>query len=110
MSDCIHNERSRYTHGFYCRECCTFFGKETPTYRSGELLSSIWMVLNNINVDLFREGKQRDVEVTELKDWIGIGKKHPEDYEEIIKESERIMFKYDRNSDSASITLGEDTV
>jgi len=103
---CIHNHRCRYTDGFYCEDCNTFFGKDTPTYRSGELLSSIWMVLHNINVDRVRAGNVVDVDVLSLKDeiGIGIGKKH-ENFEELISKAEIIMTNHLKNSNSASITL-----
>lgn len=101
---CIHNQRMRYTHGYYCEDCKTFFGKNTPTYRSTEMLSDIWMVLNNINVDLYREGKEKDEDVTALKERIGINKRH-EDYEDIIREAELLMAKYAKDSESASIEL-----
>ena len=59
---CIHNARCRYLHGYYCEDCDTFFHKDSDTYRSDELLQSIWMVLHNINVDLSRAGKEKDIE------------------------------------------------
>ena len=101
---CVHNERTRYTHGYYCRNCATFFDKGSPTYRSGELLSSIWCVLNNINVDLFRSGKEKDSEVSDMMDEIGIGIIH-KNYEHVIAKAEAIMSKYQKNSNSAKITL-----
>lgn len=70
---CDHNRVCRHTDGFHCYECDTFYGMDTPTYRSGELLTSIWMVLNNINADLHRAGKDRDSNVDRMKDKIGIG-------------------------------------
>ena len=103
---CTHNQRCRCTNGFYCEDCKIFFKKDSPTYRSDELLSSIWMVLNNINVDLYRKGLPEDPEVTRMKQKIGIGLKH-ENYEEIISDAETIMDKYVKNADSASITLKE---
>ena len=102
--DCIHNARARYTDGFYCEDCNKFFSKDSSTHRSDELLSSIWVVLNNINVDLFRADKEIDLEVDALKEEIGIGKKH-KNYEDIIKRAEILMAKHKKDSNSASITL-----
>ena len=104
MPACSHNQRCRYTHGFYCEDCNTFFKKDSPTYRSGELLSSIWMVLNNINVDLFRAGEAKDEEVKKMKDKIGIGIVH-DNYEELIEDAEVIMGKYRTNSEAANLEL-----
>ncbi len=101
---CIHNDRERYTHGYHCHDCDTFFHKDSPTYRSSELLSSIWMVLHNINVDLVRAGKESDTNITKMKDRIGISQDH-KDYEEIIKESEILMAKYSKTSESANMVL-----
>lgn len=102
--DCIHNARCRYTHGFYCEDCSTFFPKESATYRSDELLSSIRMVLNNINVDLVRANKSKDEEIENLMDIIGIGKKHA-NYEELITQSQVLMKKYSKNEKSATMML-----
>ena len=103
--NCIHNQRTRYTDGFFCKDCSTFFGNDSPTYRSGELMSDLWMVLNNINVGLSRGGQERDPEVSAMIDEIGICVAH-ENYEEIITKAEKIMNKYQKDSNSASITLG----
>ena len=97
---CKHNQRARYTHGFYCEDCKTFFPKDSPTYRSDELMSSIYMVLHNIWCDTKNE------ECLKMRDKIGIGIKH-ENYEELISEAEIIMEKHSKNSESASIALKE---
>jgi len=55
---CNHKARIRYTHGFYCEDCNTFFDKDSPTYRADALLSSIWMVLHNINAESHRAKKR----------------------------------------------------
>jgi hypothetical protein len=104
VADCLHLERSRYTDGFYCRDCDAFFSKDSKTYRSGELLSDIWMVLNNINVDRSRSGLPECGDVAALKEEIGIGKSH-DNYEDIIRRADLLMVKYNKTSDSASITL-----
>jgi hypothetical protein len=104
MPDCVHNARSRSANGFYCRDCATFFSKDTPTYRSGELLSSIWMVLHNINVDRYRKDLPPIPEVASMIEEIGIGKEH-DNYEDIIFRAENIMKKFGKNSESAMLTL-----
>lgn len=91
---CAHNQICRYTHGFHCEDCNTFFPKDSPTYRSSQLLSSIWMVLHNL--------QKPDADA--MRDKIGIGEKH-ENYEALIAEAEVIMAKYKVNSDSATFTL-----
>ena len=103
--DCIHNARCRYTHGFYCEDCHTFFPKDSPTYRSGELLHSLWAVLNNINVDIYRKGKEPDGDIKKMQKEIGIGVKH-DNYEDIITRAETLIAKYGKNSESASLVLG----
>lgn len=106
MSKCItdHNSRTRYTDGFWCEDCKEWFSKSSPTYRSGELLSSIWMVLNNINAQRFRDGEEEDAEIAALKKEIGIGLEH-DNYEDIISRAEPLMTKYSKEANSASISL-----
>lgn len=101
---CTHNHRARYTHGFYCEDCDTFFDKKSPTYRSTELLSNIWMVLWNINADRVRARQRKIAEVTRLMNKVGIGVRH-KDYESLIAEAERMMKKYGKNSESATRVL-----
>lgn len=101
---CEHNRRNRYTHGFYCEDCRTFFPAESQTYRSDELLASIWMVLHNINVRRIRNGEAEDPEARTMKDKIGIGVRH-KDYEALIAEAEAIMNKHGVTADSATIVL-----
>lgn len=110
MKECMtnahkHNQRTRYTHGFLCEDCNRWFGYNTPVYRELELLSSVYMVLSNINVDLIREGLSKDKEVTDLMNRIGISKDHSHDFEELIYESQILMFKHGKNENSASFTL-----
>lgn len=104
MIKCIHNDRTRFTNGFHCHDCGTFFEKDTPTYRSDELLSKIWMVLHNINADRMRKNKKRIVEVDSMRDKIGIGKSH-DNYEELIAEAEIITAAHGKNSKSATLVL-----
>lgn len=98
ITECIHNVRCRYTNGFYCEDCNTFFSRESKTYRSNELLSSIWMVLHNLYID------NKDKELLVMKQKIGIGIKH-KNYEELINESEILMQKYNVNSKSAYLEI-----
>ena len=101
---CVHNARCRYSHGFYCEDCNTFFAKDSPTYRSGELLGSIWCVLNNINANSIQAGGPRIEDALDMMNKIGIGLKHA-NYEELIAGAELVMKKYNVNSDSASVVL-----
>ncbi len=101
---CKHNNKCRYTHGFYCEDCNKFFSKGSLIYRSTELLCDIWMVLHNINADRNRKGLPDDKEVSMMINKIGIGKKH-KNYEAIIIQAEKIMTRYHVTSDSASVEL-----
>lgn len=103
--NCIHNERTRYNTGFQCNdECGLFFPKDSPIYRKDELLSTMWMILHNINVDRSREDKPEDKEAQILKDEIGIGVKH-ENYEELISRAEIIIKKHRLDEDAATVFL-----
>jgi hypothetical protein len=96
-----HNRRFRFTNGYFCEDCQTFFPKDSPTYRRTELLSQIWCVLNNINCDRERE----DLAVTKMMEEIGIGENHDHDYEELISKAEVVMKKYKKTSESATLTI-----
>ena len=101
---CRHNQKHHYTHGFLCEDCNTFFPKESDVYRSSTLLDDIWMVLNNISVDKYIDGKGQDMEALEMRDKIGIGVKH-DDYESLIAEAEVIMDKNGVNAASAVLIV-----
>jgi hypothetical protein len=105
LETCPHNQRSRFTHGFFCKDCNTFFENGSDVYRSGELLSSIWMVLHNINVHSVRDGMGEAEDALYMRNKIGIGLQH-DDYEGIISEAEIVMEKYGKTSKSASIEIG----
>ena len=100
-----HNQQCLFTHGFYCEDCRTFFPKDSPTYRKGRLLESIWTVLHNINAKSLQAGGPPIEDAIAMRDKIGVGQKH-EDYEALIAEAEIIMAKYRTNCDSASIPIG----
>ena len=102
--ECPHNQRCRYTHGFHCEDCDTFFPIESATYRSGELLCSLWMVMNNINVDRHRNDLPDDPDVAAMKEEIGIGLKH-DNYEDIIERAEKLIAEHGKNSESATVVL-----
>lgn len=107
MDNCIHNQRCRYSTGFYCEDCRTFFDKDSPTYRSGELLSSIWMVLNNIHAENLQKGGLGVPEALAMRDKIGLGNERftYDNHEELIAEAEVVMAKYKKNAGSATILL-----
>lgn len=104
MSGCRHNQRTRYTNGYYCNDCNQFFSKDSPTYRGTELLTSIWMVLNNINAERLQAGLPVIEEVQALRDKIGfcVKRRNPE---KLIAAAEIMMAKYGVNSESASVVL-----
>lgn len=101
---CEHNQRCRYGHGFFCEDCGTFFPKASPTYRGGELLCTLWMVLHNINARSLRGGGAIIEDALSVRNKIGIGKRH-EDCEALIAEAEIIMAKYGVTANSASVVL-----
>ena len=107
MDGCTHNQRCRYTDGFYCEDCKTFFPRDSATYRSGQLLSSIWMVLHNINAERGRRSLPYFDDVTVIKGKIGIGKKH-ENFEELITEAELVMKNHGVTSRSATVLLSHE--
>ena len=103
---CNHNQRCRYTHGFYCEDCDTFFSKESEAYRQDELLGNLYLGLHNINADSHISGHGDIKEIVDMMDKIGIGIKR-ENYEELISETEAIMKKYRKGVDSYMLVLGE---
>lgn len=103
---CLHRHTCSYTSGFYCEDCGNFFDKASPTYRSTALLTSLAMVMNNINADRCRSGRHGDEDVDAMVDKL-IATKPDDDYEGVIAEAEIIMLKYNVNSESASVTIGE---
>lgn len=113
---CIHNARCRYTEGFLCEDCNTFFGVSTPTYRSTELLSNLSLVLHNINVDLSRKGLPLDDDVKSLCDelcacscWgVDTPGGFDVDYEALIEKAVALAVKYGKNSKSATVVINHD--
>ncbi len=102
---CIHNQRkTRYVDGFFCRGCKRFFAKDSPTYRSTELLSSIWMVLHNLNVKSRQDSGKELPDVLEMRDEIGLDETHTE-YETLITKAEKIMTKYGVTADSSTLEI-----
>lgn len=102
---CVHNKRKRYSNGYYCNDCSRFISKDSPEYRQGELLSSIWMVLWNINAERRQNKLPPFDDVAQLVEEIGIGKRH-ENYEDLISKAEALMENYGKNSDSATLVIG----
>ncbi len=102
--NCNHNQKCRYTDGFYCEQCNKFFTEDSDVYRSSELLSTLWMVLHNVNVSLTREGKEKSKRIIKLLDAIGIGQKH-ENYEELISECETLLKEFNVHKNSANFIL-----
>ena len=102
--ECIHNARTRYTHGFHCRDCNTFFGKDSPTYRSDELLDTIFCTLHNENCRIKNSGGETPKDIIAMLEEIGIGKKH-ENYEDVIARSVAIMHKHGLNTNDSIMVL-----
>ena len=103
MSDaCDHNQRTRFTAGFYCEDCKTFFAACTAEYRSSELLFSIRLTLHNLNVERHRNG------LTPLPDISAMAEKlkhASDDYESLVAEAEAVMQRYGVNSDSSMVVI-----
>lgn len=108
MSVCTHKHITRYDTGFYCNDCNLFFEKNSQTYRSTELLSTLWMILHNINAKRSQNGLCKIDEVTQMKEKIGLDKEKYasfEDYEVIISEAELIIEKYNIYNNTATMTM-----
>lgn len=101
MGKCVHNQRCRYTNGYFCEDCGEFFSRDSDEYRRTEYISSIWMVMNNINC----RKKTRDPDVDALKQRVGIGVNHDHDYEEIIREAEVLMAKHNYTPKDMTVVL-----
>lgn len=103
---CDHNERTRYEDGFRCNsKCGQWFSKDSPTYRRDELISTLWMVMNNINVERYRKGLPDDPDVAAMKERIGIGVDHSDDYEDIIAKCQPLMDRHGYKEASVKIKL-----
>lgn len=46
-----HNHRCRYTSGFYCEDCETFYDKDSEDWQRYELPGIIWDSLHNLGAD-----------------------------------------------------------
>lgn len=99
---CEHNQRCRYVDGFWCEDCDTFFPKDGAVYRSGELLSTLWMVLHNISAESEQRGGPKITDALRMRDRIGIGVRHA-DHERLIRDAERVMRKHGVTADSANV-------
>lgn len=102
--ECSHNQRNRFTHGFYCKDCSKFFSKESAVYMSNEFLSTLWCALHNINAESICNGGPQINNVIAMRDKIGIGIKH-DNYEDLIAEAEAMLSKYGTTADSAIMEL-----
>jgi hypothetical protein len=107
---CFHNQRCRYTHGFYCEECHQFFPLDSPTYRSGEMLENIGLVLWNLNVKQYREGLPpfddckaflAKMDANRIE-----GEYRYRDPEILIAEAEAIMKSHGATAKDATLTIG----
>jgi len=104
--DCRHNHRCRYTHGYLCEDCRQFFPRDSVTYRSTELLSSLWMVLHNLDASSQQKGGPPRLDAITVRDKLNIGGEFDPDYEALIAEAEAVMKKYGVNDRSADVPIG----
>lgn len=102
--NCIHNARSRYTHGYHCRDCDTFFPCESSTYRKTEYMTSLWMALHNLEVRYQNSKLPLPDDVRNIKEKIGIGEVH-EDYETLIAEAEAVLRSHSASVESIYVEL-----
>ena len=101
---CTHNHRCRYTHGFLCEDCHTFFPKESATYRSGELLSDLSCVFWNLNVDACRKGLPKRQDCLDMCD--RLNQLQPGgDHEALIADAELLLAKYGAKATDATVEL-----
>jgi len=65
QGDYPHNARTRYTTGYYCRDCGKTISKGTLEYFMTEGISDVWMTLHNRNC-AFNRGESKDALSAEL--------------------------------------------
>jgi len=63
-----HSRQCRYTDGFFCYDCNTFFPAASPTYRRHEEIGTLNMVIHNIGAACHREKKPRPPEINVFHD------------------------------------------
>lgn len=65
-----HNHRCRYSNGFYCEDCKTFYDENSHDYICSEMLSSCWMGIHNCTVDYVCAEKEDEtpLELVRLKE------------------------------------------
>lgn len=61
-----HNARTRYAHGFHCRDCDTFFPSDSDEYIRGEIATDFWRLLHNLKVYFYRKNIDVPADVNEL--------------------------------------------
>ena len=103
---CRHNNRCRYTDGYFCEDCKTFFPKDSAVYRRTELPLNLIIVLHNLRIDLKREGKDASVVLGLFDKFRKTPSMTSDDLDALVAEAEQELAKHGLNSDSASITLG----
>ena len=101
----IHNNRTRYSSGYYCRDCDTFFPKSGPTFQRTEYLTDLWMALHNINAIRLQKKLEELPDVKAARDAIGLGPNRVGDYRELIKLAEETLARYQVKPDAAVRTL-----
>lgn len=102
-----HNQRCRYTDGFYCEDCGNYFPKESPDYRRHELSNSLSLVCWNISAEHVRQyGIQLQSALEMEKKLTAISNKMSDSEVEILL-AEALCFieAHGKNSESASLVL-----
>ena len=103
-----HNQRCRYTHGFHCEDCDTFFPRESPTYRRHEEISSLEMVIHNIGCDYGKAKEPKPPEIEAFYDRTrhkAVMMLTDAEVEALIDELMTFIHAHGKNADSATLTL-----
>jgi hypothetical protein len=110
--ECLHNQRMRYTHGYYCEDCDIFFDNNSETYKRTELPSDIWMVIRNLRIDMRERRENIPEELDKLySEWNDLEDRRKflrmpmEKLESLLTKTSKVLSKHDKNFDSASVVL-----
>lgn len=106
-----HEHRCRYTSGFFCEDCLTFFATDSPDYLRYELPSTLGMVISNIAAVFHRAGQPVPENVRRLRDTlyrISFSDRRTTsdaEREAIVNEALIVAASYGKNENSADLTL-----
>ncbi len=102
---CTHNQRTRYTYGFYCEDCDNFFGLDTPDYRYDEYIWSLDFVVNNMIVDLKRANKKIPSDMCYIFDRLEHATEGSIADEKLVVDAEALIKKYRGTPNDASMVI-----